>query len=54
MRVILQTTGKQIAHKVNYFLVESPHMTLLDWSVILIDDDDRCSSMMCMEHSGKV
>ena len=49
MRIIFQTTGEQVSHESDDRVVEAAHMTLLNGSIIFVNDDDRCSVVVLME-----
>ena len=49
MRIVLQTTGEQVSHEPDDRVVEAAHMTLLNGSIIFVNDDDRCDSVVLME-----
>ena len=51
MPVILQTTGKQISHKQNHFIVKSMHISLLNWDIILVNNNHRCNTVMFVQCS---
>ena len=48
--IILECPGKKVPHKTNDIIVEFSRITFLNWSVILIDHDDRCNSIMFFQH----
>ena len=54
MRIILQAAGKEVAHKANNLVVVAERMALLDWGIVLVDDDDRGNPIMGMEHPGQI
>ena len=49
MRIVLQTAGKQIAHKSNDRIIETVHMSLLDGSIVFVNDDDGGNIMVLMK-----
>ena len=49
MRIVLQTAGKQIAHKSNDSIIETVHMSLLDGSIVFVNDDDGGNIMVLMK-----
>ena len=49
-----KTAGKEIPHKQNHFLIIIFHVSLLNRSVILINDDNRSNAIMLMQHGRKI
>ena len=49
MRIVLQATGEQIAHKSNDSIIETVHMSLLDGSIVFVNDDDGGNIMVLMK-----
>ena len=49
MRIVLQATGEQIAHKSNDSIIETVHMSLLDGSIVFVNDNDGGNIMVLMK-----
>ena len=49
MRIVLQPTGEQVSHESDDRVIEAAHMTLLNGSIIFVNDDDRCDIVVLME-----
>ena len=49
MRIVFQTTGEQVSHESDDRVVEAAHMTLLNGSIIFVNDDDRCNAVVLMD-----
>lgn len=54
VRIVLQTTGEEVAHEAGGLFVEAPHMSMMDGDIVLIDDDDGCHIVVDMEHPGQI
>ena len=54
VRIILQTTGEEVAHEAGGLFAEAPHMSMMDGDIVLIDDDDGCHIVVGVEHPGQI
>ena len=51
--VILKTSGKKVSHKENNVVVKSFAVTLLNGSIVLINNDDSLNAVMLVEQTGQ-
>ena len=50
MSVVLQSPRKQIAHEKDNLIIKAFAVSLLDWRIIFVDDDDRSRQIVFMKH----
>ena len=54
MRVIFQASGEEIAHETDDLIVIAESMSLLDRSIVFVDDNDGGNLIVGMEHPGQI
>lgn len=54
MPVILKTAGKQVAHKLDDLVIIILHIPLLNGGIVLIDNNNRRSTIMFVDHGGQI
>ena len=52
--IILETAGQKITHKRDNIIVETVCVTALNWSVILINDDNSTLTVMFFQHFRQI
>ena len=53
MRIIFQTAGKQVAHKVYDRFIKSVHVALLNRCIIFVNDDDGGCAIVFMQQQSQ-
>ena len=53
MRIIFQTAGKQVAHKVCDRFIKSVHVALLNRCIIFVNDDDGGCAIVFMQQQSQ-
>ena len=53
VRIVLETSRKQVSHELDHIIIESLQVSLLNGCIILVNDDDSLDPVMGVEHLGK-